>query len=86
MMDYFHRLNRASEFALTRQEFHSDNVQNPVTYEKWESDDGKKIGFKATSSYNSVTSCATRLITYFYAQGVEDKSMIVRKFDSNDIP
>ena len=85
-MDYFHRLNRASESALTRQEFHSDNVQNPVTYEEWESNDGNKIGFKATSSYNSATSCATRLITYFYAQGVEDKSMIVRKFDSNGVP
>ena len=48
-MDYLHRLNRSAESALVGKRFQAESESNPVTYEKWESDN--KIGFKATSSF-----------------------------------
>ena len=82
-MDYLHRLNRSAESALVGKRFQAESESNPVTYEKWESDN--KIGFKATSSFNKWSSCATRLVSYFYVSGV-DASLVVRDFDSNGVP
>ena len=86
-MDYFNRLNLMAQSTLTPKRFASDiTPPNPVTYEKWESDDGTQIGFKATSSYNSSLSCATRLITYFVVKNYNDPALVVRDFDSNGVP
>lgn len=86
-MDYIERMNAFGGKAL-KKTFNADTVQNPVTYEKYEealSDGTKKYGFKATSSYNSWSSCATRLVTYFYVI-TDNEDEIIRDFDSNGIP
>jgi hypothetical protein len=86
-MDYLNRMDFMTESMIRKATFNSDETPTvPVTYELWESDDGNKIGFKATSSYDSSFSCATRLITYFYAQNFGDPALVVRDYDSNGIP
>ena len=53
-MDYLNRMDFMTESMIRKATFNSDETPTvPVTYELWESDDGKKIGFKATSSYDS---------------------------------
>ena len=86
-MDYLNRMDFMTDSLIRKATFNTDeNITNPVTYELWESDSGNKIGFKATSSYDSTFTCATRLITYFFAQNFDDPSLIVRDFDSNGVP